>query len=92
MYHFLQLIAVYWLGLHQLITCESSEQMSIYTDLMARLYMFQHLKVHEEEVRLLHDDDDNNNNNVREHSPSVLSCFLGLQQTSPQLKSVTKAH
>jgi hypothetical protein len=42
---FLQLIAVYWLGLPQLITCKSSEQMSINTDLTMHLYMFRHLKV-----------------------------------------------
>jgi hypothetical protein len=39
MYDFLQLIAVYWLGLHQLITCKSSEQMSINTDLTVHLYI-----------------------------------------------------
>ena len=49
MYDFLQLIAVYWLGLHQLITCRSSEQMSMNTDLTVHLYMFRHLKVYDQE-------------------------------------------
>jgi hypothetical protein len=48
-YDFLQLIAVHWLGLHQLITCKSSEQLSINTDLTVHLYLFRHLKVHDQE-------------------------------------------
>ena len=39
MYDFLQLITVHWLGLHQLITCKSSENMSINTDLTVHLHV-----------------------------------------------------
>ena len=49
MFDFLQLNAVYWLGLHQLITCKSSEHMLINTDLTVHLYMFRHLRVQDQE-------------------------------------------
>jgi hypothetical protein len=43
-FDFLQLIAIDWLGLHQLTTCKSSEKLSINTDLTEHLYMFRHSK------------------------------------------------